>query len=241
MSTRFTPARKEKLSTEIIRQIREAILSGTLKQGDALSPEKELTIQFGVSKHTIREALRALEGMGLINVKRGAGGGPEVSSIDWKTAREGFAGFLHFQDISIEELSEVRKLIEPYIARKAAELFDDTAVKELLEAHEACRKLIESEQNFIGGEPEIMFHVLLAKHTGNKVLWVILDFVNNVLAETKKAMKPSSEFSIQVQAAHQKIVDAIVARNPELAERCMYEHICEVEEGLKQCADRLAQ
>lgn len=239
MPAYFTPARKEKLSTEIIRQIREAILCGALKQGDTLSSEKELMTQFGVSKHTIREALRTLEGMGLINVKRGAGGGPEVSSIDWKTAREGFAGFLHFQDISIDELSEVRKLIEPYIARKAAEVFDNAAIEELRATHETCRKLVESGQNLIGGGPEIMFHVLLGKHTGNKVLWVILDFVNNVLAETKKAMQPSLEFSKEVQAAHQKIVDAIVSGDPEGAERCMYEHICEVQEGLKRCAEKL--
>jgi GntR family transcriptional repressor for pyruvate dehydrogenase complex len=61
--------------------------------------------------------------MGFISVRRGASGGPIVSKIDWETARESFADFLHFQDISFGDLSEIRLLLEPYRARRAAENF----------------------------------------------------------------------------------------------------------------------
>lgn len=233
----FTSARKEKLSTEIIRQIRTAILNGDYNQGDLLPPEKELIIQFGVSKHTIREALRALEGMGLICMKRGASGGPEVRPIDWQTARDGFSGFLHFQEVSIRELSEVRKLIEPHIARKAAEFFDENSFAELVEAHEKCAALIKKGQRSV--EAEVSFHVLLAKYSGNKVLWVMLDFVDNVLAEMKKGMRLNPESSLEVQAEHQKIMDAVRAKDPDGAEKAMYEHICNVENRLTKHELRL--
>ena len=79
-----------------------------------------------------------------------------------------------------------------------------------------------------------MFHVLLGKHAGNPVLWVILDFVNNMLAEAKEKMKPGGEFCLMVLNGHQRIVDAILAKNPDEAEHWMRVHILEVEQGLER-------
>ncbi len=234
MQQLFTPEKKEKISSLIIRQIRTAIMQGRLKPGEALPPEKELITQFGVSKHTLREALRALEGMGLIVIRRGAGGGPVVSRVDWETARDSFADFLHFQDFSLGHLSEVRRIIEPYIARRAAEIFTPEADAELLALHAECRRLYDEGESLVGAEAEIMFHVLLGKHAGNPVLWVILDFVNNMLAEAKRKMKPGGDFCLMVLNGHQRIVDAVLARDPDGAERWMREHILEVERELER-------
>lgn len=228
----FKPAKKDKISTIIIRQIRSAILQGRLKPGQALPHEKELIAQFGVSKHTLREALRTLEGMGLITIKRGAGGGPVVSEIDFDTAREYFASFLYFQNISRADISELRKLAEPYIARLAAESITGEDLDKLKGIHEECRRLIEQGKSLVGAEAEIMFHVYLAKLTNNSILWVIMDFVNNLLAEIKVAMKPGLDFSHQVYQAHQKILDAIEARDPRAAEEAMLAHIEQVAEEL---------
>lgn len=211
-------------------------MNGEYNQGDLLPTEKELIAQFGVSKHTVRESLRALEEMGFISMKRGASGGPEVRSIDWQTARDGFAGFLYFQDVSIKELSDMRKILEPHIARKAAELFDANIFGELAEVHEKCSDFIKKKQCAIEGWTK--FHVLLAKLSGNKVLWVMLDFVNNALANKEKLVKPDSEFSAQVQADHQKIMDAIQAKDPDAAASHMYNHICEVERRIKNSENR---
>ncbi len=228
----FKPAKKDKISTIIIRQIRSAIMQGKLLPGQALPHEKELIAQFGVSKHTLREALRTLEGMGLITIKRGAGGGPIVSEIDFDTAREYFSSFLYFQNISRTDISELRKLAEPYIARRAAETITPEALARLEEIHEECRQLIRQGKSLVGAEAEIMFHVYLARLTNNSIIWVIMDFVNNMLAEIKMAMKPGLDFSHQVLAAHQKILDAIRDRDPDRAEAAMRDHIQEVAESL---------
>ena len=228
----FTAAAKDKVSTVIVRQIRDAILQGRLTQGELLPPEKELMAQFGVSKHSLREALRTLEGMGLITIRRGAGGGPVVHEIDIETARESFASFLFFQKISIHDLTEVRKLLEPYLAQRAAESMPPETVQELCSLHEKCEKLYAEKKNLLGAKEEVMFHVLLAKHAGNPMLWIILDFVNNTLAQTKLEKKPGPDFSRRVIEAHRKILQAILDKNPLQAASCMLEHLREVEEDL---------
>jgi Transcriptional regulators len=232
MKKPFKPAKQDKISTLIIKQIRAAILQGKYQPGESLPTESELTAQLGVSKHTVREALRALEGMGFITVRRGAGGGPIVCKIDWETARESFADFLYFQDISIHELTEVRILLEPHIARCAAEKFTDGQIVELQEVHARCEDLVRRNKSLVGAEAEVLFHVLLAKYSGNSALWVILDFVNNILTETKRKIHPGQEFSVKVLEAHAKILKAIEDKDGQAAERYMREHVVEVETEL---------
>ena len=228
----FAPTNKEKISTQIMQQIRGAVMQGKLKPGQALPQEKDLVAEFGVSKHTLREALRSLETLGFITIRRGAGGGPVVSEIDWSTARDYFASFLHFQNFTLADLSEVRKLVEPYIARKAAEQITGENLEELRVAHEDCVKAFHAHENVVRNATEVRFHVLLGKYAANPFLWAMLDFVNNMLANAKHKLKPGKDFSAKVIEAHQRILNAIASHDPELAAQAMYDHICEVEEGL---------
>ena len=228
----FAPPNKEKMPAQIMQQIRDAIMQGKLKPGQVLPQEKELVAEFGVSKHTLREALRSLETLGFITIRRGAGGGPVVSEIDWATARDYFSSFLYFQKFTLADLSEVRKLMEPYIARKAAEHITRENLEELRAAHEDCIKAFHANKDIIRNETEVRFHVLLGKSAANPFLWVMLDFVNNMLADAKHKLKPGKDFAAKVIEAHQRILDAIANHDPELAEQAMYKHICEVEERL---------
>ena len=98
----FKIARTSKITQKIIDQIRTAILEGKLKPGDILPPEKELMEQFGVSKQTLRESLRALEHMGLIDVRKGIGGGAHIVEVDIEVTKQSLANFLYFKDLSIE-------------------------------------------------------------------------------------------------------------------------------------------
>jgi GntR family transcriptional repressor for pyruvate dehydrogenase complex len=230
--TMFQSATKDKMSTHIIRQVREAILKGELQTGQCLPSEKELIIQFGVSKHTLREALRTLEAMGFIEIKRGAGGGPVVSEVDMKTTRDSIANFLHFQNVSVSSLSEVRKILEPYLARKAAETFSAQEIEILEGIDTKCQAIFKRDKNIVGTREEIDFHVFLAKASRNPVMEMILDFVNSVLTDIKSHMKPGIDFSEHVLASHQKVLKAIKAGDADGAEQAMYQHICQVEEEL---------
>ena len=82
----FQSAKPNKSSEHIIEQIRKAIFEGQLKPGDRLPPERELTQSFEVSKATLREALRSLEVLGFLEIRKGAAGGPFVTEVDMRKA-----------------------------------------------------------------------------------------------------------------------------------------------------------
>jgi GntR family transcriptional repressor for pyruvate dehydrogenase complex len=228
----FSSISQDKISQTIIKQIREAIISGKLKPGDRLPPEKRLLAEFGVSRYTLRESLSSLESMGLIGIQKGAGGGPVVREVDMQVTREAIANFLYFQKPSIKDLSEVRKLIEPDLARTAATTLSAEDLQYLSSLNQACRDTLARGEEIIGGEHEIDFHIHLARKSGNPVLMMILDFVNKLLVELKLECKPGSEFSWDVIDAHDRILQALQSRNGDLAAQAMYEHVCQVEEEI---------
>jgi GntR family transcriptional regulator, transcriptional repressor for pyruvate dehydrogenase complex len=233
----FSDVTQNKISIHIIHQIRDAIMSGKLQRGDRLPAEKELIQQFGVSKHTLREALRALEAMGFLEIRKGAGGGPVVSEVDMETTRASIAGFLHFKVVSVENLSEVRKMIEPHLARAAARNLSSEHVERLASLNLGCRRTLDRGESLVGAREEIDFHILLAEVTGNPVLMLILDFVNRLLTEAKADLQPDLVFCEQVLKAHERIYEAIRDHRPDDAADAMYRHICDVEEALKRMVE----
>ena len=122
----FQAAKKTfKISDQIIDQIRDAVLSGKLKPGNRLASEKELADQFGVSKATMREAMRVLEVLGLIEIRKGLGGGIFIAEVGMRTTIHSIINFLHFQPVSIKEITMLRYLIEPTVAQIAASKITD--------------------------------------------------------------------------------------------------------------------
>ncbi|MFZ0134687.1 MAG: GntR family transcriptional regulator, partial [Desulfobacterales bacterium] len=106
----FKTARVNRISHNIVDQIRENILAGKLKPGDRLPSEKELSTEFGVSKASLREALRALESLGMLEVKQGMSGGAFVKEVDLETARNNMFNYIFFQNPSIGEFTQLRTL-----------------------------------------------------------------------------------------------------------------------------------
>lgn len=237
---KFKVTKKEKITSQIVKQIRNAIISGELKQGQLLPKEQDLMQEFGVSKHTLREALRALECMGLITIKRGAGGGPIVSEIDWDIARDSFANFLYFQNFNSQDLSDVRILIEPYITKCATENITEEELLLLQNVHSRCLEAYNNNDMALLYDQEVYFHVLLGKFSRNPVLWVMQDFINTMLIDIKYHLKPTKEFAAEVMLAHQRIIDAITERNPVKAQTAMLQHLDEVDTGLKSFEEKLA-
>jgi GntR family transcriptional repressor for pyruvate dehydrogenase complex len=225
----FKIARTSTITQKIIDQIRTAILAGKLKPGDILPPEKELTEQFGVSKQTLRESLRALEHMGLIDVRKGIGGGAHIVEVDIEVTKQSLANFLYFKDLTIEDLSELRKLIEPHAAGKAAEHISKDDLEELGKLNETARGNLNNNLLEEMSHDEINFHRVIAQNTGNPILILILDFVENLLEDFKKVLKPDLTFSKSVLDAHDKIYEAICDKDPKKASTEMYQHVYDVE------------
>jgi DNA-binding FadR family transcriptional regulator len=117
----FAPIRPTRASTDVIAQIRRAILSGQYRPGDRLPTEREMAQQFGVSRVTVRDALRALEANGLVRVKVGGQGGPYVSEPDISLLSDSIGTHLHLQGTSFQELAEARLALETTAAQLAAQ------------------------------------------------------------------------------------------------------------------------
>jgi len=230
----FTAVRQNKVPQQIIVQIRNLILEGTIAPGDKLASEKDLMEQFQVSKQTLREALRALEYMGLLEIRKGIAGGAYVSEVGMEVTREHLASFLHFKNLSIQNLSEVRKIIEPYAAETAAKRISAEEAEKFKELVELREKNPSSTFSSKMSEHEIEFHRFIAASTGNPILILMVDFIEDLLEDLKRILKPDAEFSKSVVRAHRRIYNAVVKRDPQKASSEMYKHIVEVEEQLIQ-------
>ena len=213
----------EKVSDNIISQIRDSILSGQLKPGDRLASEKELISQFGVSKATMREALRVLEVMGLIEIRKGISGGAFVAEVDMRTTIHSIINFLHFQPISIKEITMLRYLIEPTVARIAAVR---TTHKDIQRLREIIGETVASEETEVS--KEIGFHRYLARIAENTLLILIIDFIDNLLRSLKSKLNLDPEFYQGVRKAHQLILECLIQKAPQAAAIAMANDLLEV-------------
>lgn len=228
----FETVKPNKVSEHIIEQIRKAIFEGQLKPGDKLPSERELVENFKVSKATLREAIRSLEVLGFLEIRKGASGGSFVTEVDMEKARDCFTNFLHFKNLSLKDLSEVRLLLEPHIAEKAALGINEEDLKRLEELLRECDYVLKHDIPIESRKNEVEFHRIIASVTGNPILMFILDFVENLLIDTKEILQPSREFSQKVQKAHRRIYKALLERNGKKARAEMVKHVREVEQDL---------
>jgi GntR family transcriptional repressor for pyruvate dehydrogenase complex len=228
----FDSVKPDKVSQHIIDQIRNAIFEGRLKPGDKLPSERELTEKFKVSKATLREALRSLEVLGFLEIRKGVSGGAFVTEVDMMKARDSFTNFLLFKNLSLKDLSEVRLLLEPYIAKKATLAITQEDLRRLGKLITDSDRALKNDTGFESRKDEIEFHRIIASITGNPILMFILDFVENLLIDTKEILKPGKEFSRKVLRAHKRIYNGLLERSVKKVHEEMVRHIREVEKDL---------
>ena len=228
----FKSVKSNKVSAHITEQIRRAIFEGKLKPGDKLSPERELIKTFHVSKVTLREALRSLEILGFLEIRKGVSGGAFVTAVDMKKARDSFTNFLLFKNLSLSNLSEVRLILEPYVAEKAALAITEEDLRRLENLNKECEYVIKHDLPIESRKNEIEYHRIIGSISGNPILMFILDFVENLLIDTKEILQPGKEFSQKVLNAHKRIYRALRERDPKKAREEMVKHVREVEKDL---------
>jgi len=226
-----------KAPQNIINQIRNAILKGEICTGQKLYSEKKLMEEFGVSKSTLREALRTLEFMGLIEIRKGAKGGVFVSEVDIKTTQQSLINFLHFKNVSVHHLSEIRKVLEPYAAKMAAGVISPDDLAALKDINDRCSQALKQGDTGKVEKDIIRFHRIIANCSENPILVFIIAFVEDLLEDIKKQLRPDNNFFQSVVAAHIRIYDALAERDAEKAFSEMYKDVSRVEEFLTPMQD----
>src|SRR6266404_6991983 len=135
----FAPVAVARASSAIAEQIRNAILTGRVKAGERLSPERELAEQFGVSRVTVRDALRSIEAMGLIKVKVGARGGAFVTAPTGSKVAQSMSDMMVMSATTPEDIVEARLIVELGTVTLACARASDEELEQLRELSERAR------------------------------------------------------------------------------------------------------
>ena len=211
---------------QVADQLRDLITSGELGEGDRLPNEAQLAAQFGVSRATLREALRTLSAQGLVASTVGPAGGTFVHVPSSGNLAGMVSPTLHLltgvEQISLDELLEARALIEVPAARLAAERRTDTDLAELSEAIPADAVSLPVDDRFRRNRD---FHGVVVSAAGNALLALAADPIFLVLQTHLSRTALDAEFHREIAAQHATIVSAIRDGDPEGAETEMRAHL----------------
>jgi GntR family transcriptional regulator, transcriptional repressor for pyruvate dehydrogenase complex len=227
----FKEIKSRRLSDSVVSQIKKSIISGTYRPGDKLPSEKELMEIFNVSRGSLREALRALEQFGFIVVKAGASGGAYVTGEGMKSLANRLYDIMLMEQVSFEEILQVRQLIEPGMARLAAENRTDENISELEDLNLARETAIKAGKIHI--IVNIDFHQALAKATKNKMVCLLIDAIALIFSTEFKRISLSLRDHQAILKSHKIITKYIKNRDAENAIKATYEHTIDVINRLK--------
>ncbi len=224
----FKPIKKTRVYEEIVAKIKDMLEKGRLKSGDQLPGERELSEVFQVSRSSVREALRTLETQGFLESRQGDG--TYIASKPVESLVSPLASAIFSEKDSQMELFEMRRLIEPQLAYLAAERATQEEIAMMEQA------LVLQEEAIARGETgtdvDKSFHYIMAKATKNKVLLRLTDSMRDLLAESRDKYLQVEGRPDKSILRHRQVLDAIKARDGELAAQVMLEHVLDIEECL---------
>lgn len=231
MSAPRQPSRAEPrgASDKVAAEIRAHVSRARLRPGDRIGREEDLARQFGVSRPTLREALRLLASSHLVRASKGRGGGIFVAATPEegiaRSVSESVAGMLSARVIDINELLESRLLLEVPLAGLAAQRAGDKDLAEL-------RRLLEEETASWDevGDVDERFHAVIARIAGNRLVAAFVQWVAEVLQPPIRELIEPVVVEDVARQQHEDIVRAIERGDPDAAERAMREHIVYIQD-----------
>ncbi|KQV14341.1 GntR family transcriptional regulator [Rhizobium sp. Root1203] len=222
-----TPIRRRKLYEEIVERIEHAILSGEYAPGDALPPERELGEAFGVGRTSVREALFALQRMGLVSISNG-----ERAKVSIVTPTilvndlSGVARHLLSQSNGVSYFQQARTLFEVGLAQLAAMIAVEDDISQLRDLLEKNRLAVGNEQEFQA--TDVAFHYGLAQIPKNPIFTALHVAVVDWLTEQRTISIRATGSAEAAFRAHERIFKAVSNKDPVEAGEAMREHLSQV-------------
>ncbi|WP_129664010.1 FadR/GntR family transcriptional regulator [Phytoactinopolyspora endophytica] len=210
-------------SHQIVAQIEGQIRTGELSHGQKLASETQLASEFGVSRSVVREAIKLLEAMGLVSSRQGSGSyvrtdpGPAVSRVLSLSVAP--------DDTAVNELFEFREHLEVTAARLAAERRTDESLAHIQEQLEANIEAVSNRDGEAFTQSDWKLHSAIAEATGNRYLTVVLTAVREMQHGVVKLITDHIGSLQRAVEQHRRIIDGIVAGDPDKAEAAVREHI----------------
>jgi len=226
-----------RLYEQIVDQIEQSVLAGTLKAGDQLPAERELAQQFGVSRTAVREAVKALREKGLVEAYPGRG--TFIRSGTSQTIRQSFGLLLKMGGLEgTLQLVEVREILEPEIAALAAIRAQARHITGMKDAVATMETTMNEPDRFI--EADLDFHLLLAEATENPFVPVLIDSIVGLLREQRKRISLAANGLAHGQAHHRNILAAVERRDADGAREAMRAHLHQVRDDIQASSVILA-
>jgi DNA-binding FadR family transcriptional regulator len=219
----FAPVSVARASSAIAEQIRGAILGGRLKAGDRLSPERELAEQFGVSRVTVRDALRSLEAMGLIEVKVGARGGAFVTAPTGSKVAQTMSDMMLMSATTPEDIVEARLIVELGTVTLACARATEDDLRELRELCERGREALAA--GTYTRELSWNFHGRLAHAAHNGAVDGLTQSFRSTLSMHPLRVREGARAHELTVAEHLRIVEALERGDGAAARREMADHL----------------
>src|SRR3954452_15189295 len=221
----FETVRKVRRYEQVAEQIRRLITDGTLKPGDLLPPERELAVKLGVGRSSIRDAVRTLEVMGILEPRQGTG--TVVRDLSTDSLVVPLASVLVRKRELVSELLDVRRILEPALAARAAK---NATAEEVMELEDTPRRQAEKMQR---GEPTVEedseFHYAIGRAARNSVVLKVLDILMDLLRESRARSLQTQGRPERSYAGHRRVLRAIKRRDPDAAEKAVRKHLEEIE------------
>lgn len=226
----FKPIKKQSLGQQVVERVVDLIRTGNLRPGDRLPPERELIEIFGISRPSLREALRALSTLGIIESRHG--GGAFVTDLEARRLLAPLDLFLSLSQTNFDDAFESRRVIEIELVRKAAKRANRADVDDLsdmLAAHATVQndpigfRILDSR-----------FHEKLSTIAGNAVLQRVAYGLYNLGLDIRRRATEQPGLIAQSTADHAEIAAAIAAHDPDRAAAAMIKHLAHIEESSRQ-------
>jgi GntR family transcriptional repressor for pyruvate dehydrogenase complex len=218
------PIKKTRIPEEVADRIRVLILDGTFPPGQPLPSERLLAERFDVSRGSIRDALRILEMIGLLETLHGQGTFPRELTVDRLVAP--LASVMAYRHDLRDELLDVRRMFEPAVARVAATRATEEDFADLQRILDAQRGKLKTGRSTI--VEDTAFHAALARCTRNRVVVSIMAILNDLLVESRALSLRQEGRPQRSTEGHEAVVAALRRRDAEGAAQAMYTHIDQI-------------
>jgi GntR family transcriptional repressor for pyruvate dehydrogenase complex len=213
-----------RISEVIVDQVRLLIRRGDLSAGDRLPSERELCDRFGVSRVTVREALRVLEANGLVEIRVGARGGAFVTAPSSRLVGEGITDLITLSTLSAVEVTETRMVLELGIVPLVCERATDEDIAALYEICDRSSAALEGDEYPL--ELSVEWHTRYARATHNGAVAMLVESLHDPLVNSlERAREAAPMHGRRGVEEHRALVDAIAERNVGRASELMSAHL----------------
>lgn len=233
MSIDFGTFPRDILSERIAEKLLTLIREKKLRPGDRLPPERDLALQMGVSRPSLREALRALSIMKIIENRQGSG--TYVTSLEPGTLIEHLDFIIALNDKSFLDLFQARKILEVGIASLAAQFITPAQLDALDAIHDRSTASLNDAEVFLKADLEL--HQVIADAARNQLLALFMKSINDLNIASRRRTGESAEVRRMTQKDHHAIIAALKSHDPQAAAQAMRAHLDHVESKLKQMVE----